>query len=78
MGLFFTNKNSKCRPICRPKPEVHISQLVYKIATPFKRYNPHFLGPEMVLFRKPPDVTGSPKSKMAAVKPELLTYLLPV
>ena len=55
------------------KPEVLISQLLYKIAAPFKRLTP-FKGSmnSMVLFRILCNVSGSRKSKMAAVKPEVL------
>ena len=53
-------------------PEVLISKLVDKIATPFQRLTPHFgVRNSMALFRIRSDVTGSPKSKMAAVKPEV-------
>ena len=56
------------------KPELLISPLLDKIGTPFQRLTPHFRGSgiQMALFRIRSDVIGSRKSKMAAVKPEVL------
>jgi hypothetical protein len=56
------------------KPEVLISQLLHKIATPFERLTQPFYGSSnsMAILRILSDVTGSRLLKTAAVKPEVL------
>ena len=45
LDCFRAERNSKWRPKWRLKPEIRISQLLDKIATPFQRLPPHFCGP---------------------------------
>src|SRR5208282_1764955 len=60
MGLLLTSIHSKWRPKWRTIPEVLISQLLYKTATPFQRLTPNFRDPATHISASRPDSNAVP------------------